>query len=1313
MSSERFEHIQSIRQAYLGDSEQSKANQSNAIKILADDLNNNDAHFVFELIQNAEDNTYEEPLPYISFRLTKTDPTCTPGSDGALIIENNEIGFNRNDVAAICAIGQSTKKKEQGYIGEKGIGFKSVFRVSENPYIFSKGYHFCLPKFDNEIGFGYIVPQWIDTLPRDLDLSKTHIVLPLTKADFGYDRIEEMLRDIQPEVILFLSTLQEIRIKTDTRIDFTILKDGERLPEVAIEVEDNKVGGCRSDDFLVCTRTFNKPPDVCHEKREGIESREVSIAFPLDRNSTAIGKIFAYLPVRVDTGLPFLINADFILPSSREDIRNVSWNRWLLKCVADVIAEELLPLLKKHGDLKADFLESLVTELRNISKDENGLFYPLFSRLSKALMTEPFLPTNEDDMYTSAQKGVLVGSGGLIDLLNPEQLSLLFQTQWVMDWVAIYINERRTPNLWQFLRNNLNVIEIDSEMFANKLSRSFLAKQSDSWFIEFYKFLSIGGGRPPLSIWKPHGSLLRSKPILRLQDNSLVSPDESNVYLPMEVDSTILSRFVKVEIAQDEDARRFLKDLGVQEWDIVEEVLQQILPKYQDSPLKISGSQYMRDISKIRVAYETDSEMKKRQLRRQLMMTSFILAENLLTKETIYLSPDCLSFGIDGLWVNFSGGYVRVSVQEDIHKFLRTLGIPEWDIVKEVIDTVLTKYRDNSVSMSVGEYQKDIAKIERAFDTDSKERQTQLQRELYATPFVRVDPLHESGAIYLRPDQIRFGTEGRLWGNFSGDYIGVFAGEGTCGFLKKLGVSEWDITQEVITTILPKYRRSSPTVPINEHLSDFAKIQVAFNIDSKEKQRQFRAELNKVYFILVESSEGDNMTYQRPNWVYFSSDELQIYFNGNDSGKFISSKYPKAATDLFRSLGVRDSVRVERRGKNSRGHVVISSSGLRQRGRDGFDPDIRVDGLEHAIDNITPEKSKFIWNEIAKPYSDGIRGVVERTETQTYDDATSEPQISRQFGALLINASWLPDSNGNLHKPNELTLDDLPESFVHDMRLAKQLGMKKDEVAELAGKAGVPVEAIEELRKNPDKWKKFLEWEAAQASREGNEQNVNFERESRDKQDSARRTPLNSGSRFYDRPAQLNLPGISSDTTDNTYRYAEAAGRTKPVFPVNSITNPERWKIRFDEVIEVLPAKEYEQRMRSVRVTTATLYTRAWLKINYTNDDGQMICQVCKLEMPFKKRDGEYYFEAVEALTNEYFTTEHEAQFLALCPECAARYKEFVKQDEGVMMSLIDQLMNSDDFSISLKLGDLDTEIRFVERHWLAIREILKKIGAV
>lgn len=45
-------------------------------------------------------------------------------------------------------------------------------------------------------------------------------------------------------------------------------------------------------------------------------------------------------------------------------------------------------------------------------------------------------------------------------------------------------------------------------------------------------------------------------------------------------------------------------------------------------------------------------------------------------------------------------------------------------------------------------------------------------------------------------------------------------------------------------------------------------------------------------------------------------------------------------------------------------------------------------------------------------------------------------------------------------------------------------------------------------------------------------------------------------------------------------------------------------------------------------------------------------------------------------LSRDYFAREHEAQFPALCPLCAAKYKEFVKQDEDDMETFKNERMN-------------------------------------
>ena len=80
----------------------------------------------------------------------------------------------------------------------------------------------------------------------------------------------------------------------------------------------------------------------------------------------------------------------------------------------------------------------------------------------------------------------------------------------------------------------------------------------------------------------------------------------------------------------------------------------------------------------------------------------------------------------------------------------------------------------------------------------------------------------------------------------------------------------------------------------------------------------------------------------------------------------------------------------------------------------------------------------------------------------------------------------------------------------------------------------------------------------------------------------------------------------------------------------------------------------------------------------------------------------------VEAFSKDDLPKEHNAQFLALCPECAARYKEFVKNDEDTMKRVHDVLKNSDALEIALQLGELKTSLRFVETHRQDIRTILR-----
>lgn len=477
------EHISKIRREKYGLDENGRLKRENplakdlkiSIQHLSEGLYSKNIHFIFELIQNAEDNIYDSKEPTLSFLLKKSDPTGTINSDGALIVQNNEIGFSIENVEKICSIGQTTKEKNQGYIGEKGIGFKSVFIATSNPHIFSNGYRFCLPKHNEETGLGYIVPQWIDKVPAEIDLSITTIILPLDVV--SYSDIEKMLLDIEPETILFLSKIKEIQIKNDFGDFLTIFKDDSKAPLIQILVEGKKqnLPFCKFNEFLLHEKEFIKPQNIYHEKREKIENRKVAIAFSLDENIENAGKMFAYLPVHSNTGLPFLINADFILTSSREDVNEQErWNIWLMDCIAEAYIEAF-KMWTNLREYRTKVFGSI--PLKANSKFFNSVVEFIQNELSnlEIIPTEPDCQNRKPTFSRTASqffRNLISGN------FYPQSL---LDTRIVLSEIEIYKDQLNSIGV-----KKLTINEIKSCF----MEREWIAQHKQEWLIECYSFLS-------------------------------------------------------------------------------------------------------------------------------------------------------------------------------------------------------------------------------------------------------------------------------------------------------------------------------------------------------------------------------------------------------------------------------------------------------------------------------------------------------------------------------------------------------------------------------------------------------------------------------------------------------------------------------------------------------------------------------------------------------------------------------------------------------------------------------------------------------
>lgn len=114
----------------------------------AKNINNDPLRYIYELIQNADDCQYADGIEKSVEINIKNEE---------MEISYPEDGMQPSDIIAITTIGESNKKKKKRkrIIGEKGIGFKTIFSACENVDIYSGNFQFTLSSKTFQ-------PKWID-----------------------------------------------------------------------------------------------------------------------------------------------------------------------------------------------------------------------------------------------------------------------------------------------------------------------------------------------------------------------------------------------------------------------------------------------------------------------------------------------------------------------------------------------------------------------------------------------------------------------------------------------------------------------------------------------------------------------------------------------------------------------------------------------------------------------------------------------------------------------------------------------------------------------------------------------------------------------------------------------------------------------------------------------------------------------------------------------------------------------------------------------------------------------------------------------
>jgi len=255
---------------------------------------------VYELIQNAEDNTYTiaegtGTSPELTFSITPDQ----------IVIDSNEDGFAEENVRAICKLGGSTKTASRGFIGEKGIGFKSVFKIASRVRVQSGPFCFAFEHGDDDHGLGMVTP--INDEHEDLpDNVRTRFTLNLNQHSSLQDRVKEF-NNLPDTLLLFLTKLKQIEISisisNEVEMSTTIYQysyDETLKIGTLTQSECDEDGYSETSKLYYMERRLVKglPTD---KARPNTSEAEVVLAFPVDDNKRTLIEqqhVFASLPMR-------------------------------------------------------------------------------------------------------------------------------------------------------------------------------------------------------------------------------------------------------------------------------------------------------------------------------------------------------------------------------------------------------------------------------------------------------------------------------------------------------------------------------------------------------------------------------------------------------------------------------------------------------------------------------------------------------------------------------------------------------------------------------------------------------------------------------------------------------------------------------------------------------------------------------------------------------------------------------------------------------------------------------------------------------
>ena len=549
-------------------------------------LYRDDAHFVYELLQNADD----QKATHAKFILSETELlfihnaprhfTITDNATHEVDKENGVLG----NVNSILSIASSSKGdcQDEVPIGKFGLGFKSVFLFTDEPEVFDENIRFSISN--------YIVPTLID---NDHALRKEGETLFRFKFKLGeessaYRKISEKLRGLV-NPLLFLNKLKTIEWETEEDSGYYKLEEvgeigtGKRLRYEVVSEE--------TDTTLELWK-FDSPIDEA-------KRLFVSVVYVLQNGElgTAVHPLYCYLPTANITDLPVILHAPFKLTGNRESIMaDDCHNRDMidrlskllvssLKEICEIGERQQTPWIK---DNILNFLPKQVGPKEEITAAKLDI-EPLTKAVLDALRVHPMLWCEQLGKYLLPTQSCVPENGYLADIYTVDLLEELYGG--VKGWVlpSLISAYKRSGDLFR----QIGIEGLTPEKILRKINIVFLGHRSIEWLKTWYKSLL----KVPTLWERGNDPFLRYQSIVKTVNNGPFEPpyikgtETPNVCFFTPGAEEVISEGLHIipsELTEDDEVKSFFKRLGISGIDSFTMAEKVYLPKVNSEKLDFS-----------------------------------------------------------------------------------------------------------------------------------------------------------------------------------------------------------------------------------------------------------------------------------------------------------------------------------------------------------------------------------------------------------------------------------------------------------------------------------------------------------------------------------------------------------------------------------------------------------------------------------------------------------------------------------------------------------------------------------------------------